>query len=71
LLRDETKGAFMAKRQDDLDPPQAGERSDSIEDTTRGTGTDDLRGIATDEDDDEFDDDDDLDDAEDDDSEDL
>jgi hypothetical protein len=62
----------MAKRQDDLDPPQAGELTDSTEDPTRGTGADDLRGIATDEDDedDEFDDDDELD-SEDDDSEDL
>ena len=69
LVRDETKGAFMAKRQDDMDMPQRSER-DREEDLTRGTGIEDVRGIARDEDDD-FEDADDLDESDDDESEDL
>jgi len=58
----------MAKRQDDLEPPRGGERGRG-DDATSGSGVEDIRGIAADEDD-EFDDDD-LDDADEDDSEDL
>jgi hypothetical protein len=57
LVGVETKGAFMAKRPDDMDMPQRSERD--REDDVRGTGTDDVRGIARDEgddlEDDEFD----------------
>jgi len=69
LVRDETKGAFMAKRQDDMDMPQRSER-DREEDMPRGTGIEDVRGIARDEDDD-FEDADDLDEGDEDESEDL
>jgi len=46
------KGALMAKRQDDMDTPQRSGDRDREEDTTRGTGIEDIRGIARDEDDD-------------------
>jgi hypothetical protein len=59
----------MAKRQDDMDLPQRGEPG-GAEDTTRGTGIEDVRGIARDEDD-EFEDADDLDEGDEDESEDL
>jgi hypothetical protein len=60
----------MAKRQDDLDPPQQGGERGHGEDIGRGSGIEDVRGIAMDEDDD-FEDDDDLDEPEDDETEDL
>jgi hypothetical protein len=66
LLRDGPKGDFMAKRHDDMDLPQQ-EPGGRFEDTPRGIGSDEVRGIARDEDDD-FDDADDLDDADDDDA---
>lgn len=69
LVRDAMKGALMAKRQDDMDTPQRSGDRDREEDTTRGTGIEDIRGIARDEDDD-FEDADDLD-GDDDESEDL
>jgi hypothetical protein len=62
----------MAKRQDELNPShQGGERGGRPEDTPRGSGSEDIRGIASDEEDDEFEDDDDLDESEEDESEDL
>jgi len=70
LVRDATKGALMAKRHDDMDTPQRSGDRDREEDTTRGTGIEDIRGIARDEDDD-FEDADDLDEGDDDESEDL
>jgi hypothetical protein len=70
LVRDETKGAFMAKRQDDMDMPQRSGERDRDDDMTRGTGIEDVRGIARDEDDD-FEEADDLDESDDDESEDL
>jgi len=70
LVRDETKGAFMAKRQDDMDMPQRSGERDRDDDMTRGTGIEDVRGIARDEDDD-FEEADDLDEGDDDESEDL
>jgi hypothetical protein len=59
----------MAKRQDDLEPPQQGGERGHAEDSPRGSGIEDIRGIARDEDD-EFEDDD-LDEPEDDETEDL
>jgi hypothetical protein len=56
----------MAKRHDDMDLPQQ-EPGGRFEDTPRGIGSDEVRGIARDEDDD-FDDADDLYDADDDDA---
>jgi len=70
LVRDAMKGALMAKRQDDMDTPQRSGDRDREEDPTRGTGIEDIRGIARDEDDD-FEDADDLDESDDDESEDL
>jgi hypothetical protein len=61
----------MAKRQDDMDlPQQSGEPGGRLEDSTRGSGIEDIRGIARDEDD-EFEDTDDLDESDEDESEDL
>ena len=60
----------MAKREDDIHTPQRSGDRDREEDATRGSGTEDIRGIARDEDDD-FEDADDLDEVEDDESEDI
>jgi hypothetical protein len=60
----------MPKKEDDLSPSPLGSERGRSDDATRGSGIEDIRGIANDEDDD-FDDDDDLDEPEDDESEDL
>jgi len=71
LLPDAAKGAFMAKRSDDVVPSKSGTERGRGDEAATGTSAEDTRGIAGDDDDDFDDDDDDLDDVEDEDSEDL
>jgi hypothetical protein len=61
----------MAKRSDDVIPSDPGAERGRGDDAATGTGVEDTRGIASDEDDEFDDDDDDLEDLEDEDSEDL
>ena len=61
----------MAKRSDEMIPSKSGAEREQGDEAATGTGAEDTRGIASDEDDDFDDDDDDLEDLEDEDSEDL